>query len=57
MPTYEARCPECGHTLDASCTIAAWRDMQPLVCECGTTMKPVITAPALATTRDTEGKA
>lgn len=56
MPTYEARCPRCGHVTEVSCTIAAWQAMQPLVCECGERKTTVIHAPTLSGSRKTEGK-
>lgn len=56
MPTYEARCPDCGHVTEARCSIEAWRLMPTIVCECGAVKATVIHAPTLAGDRKTEGK-
>ena len=55
MPRYEARCPDCGHVTHVTCTIATWRDMQPLMCECGAKKRQAY-ATNLAGDRKTEGK-
>ena len=55
MPRYEATCPDCGHVTDVTCTIKAWKKMQPLICSCGAKKRQAY-ATNLAGDRKTEGK-
>ena len=57
MPAYTYTCPKCGHTTELTCTIQMLRSLPPITCSCGTPMRRVWEAPALAPDRRTEGKA
>ena len=57
MPAYTYTCPACGHTTELTCTIQMLRSLPPITCSCGTPMRRVWEAPALAPDRRTEGKA
>ena len=55
-PAYTFRCPKCGHPTHLILSIATYRALPPLKCQCGTEKVVVPSAAALSPSRKTEGK-